>query len=120
MTASRAPLGREAATSTLLSAALAGLLTVAAPACSSSTSSSDEPAGETAAHITSSTEVPGMTAEAFTAACDDRGGTVEVIPHCGGLNTCKGFSYDTSTQLLSEHTCKGAATCGGWNCVIDD
>ncbi len=94
----------------LLRAALLGL---ACAACSSS-SSSDSETG-----ITSSQRAPGMTAEAFAERCDARGGTVEVIPSCGGLNTCKGFSYDVTTQLLSEHTCATYATCTGWNCVID-
>jgi len=42
------------------------------------------------------------------------------MPHCGGFATAKGFSYDNGTMLLSEHTCHGANTCGGWNCVIAD
>lgn len=72
------------------------------------------------AHITSS-EAVGVLAEAdFKALCDARQGTVEVMPHCGGFATAKGFSYDTGTQLLSEHTCAGANTCGGWNCVLTD
>ena len=71
-------------------------------------------------HITSSQNVGVMTEEQFKALCDERGGTVEVMPHCGGFATAKGFSYDTSTELLSEHTCHGANTCGGWNCAIPD
>jgi hypothetical protein len=70
-------------------------------------------------HITSSKDA-GVLAEAdFKALCDERGGTVEVMPHCGGFATAKGFSYDNGTLLLSEHTCAGANTCGGWNCVIE-
>ena len=61
-----------------------------------------------------------LTADAVKALCDERGGTVEVMPHCGGFATAKGFSYDAGTQELSEHTCRGANTCGGWNCVIPD
>jgi hypothetical protein len=61
-----------------------------------------------------------MTEEDFTAKCDARAGTVEVMPHCGGFATAKGFSYDYTTQKLSEHTCKGANTCAGWNCAIVD
>ena len=72
------------------------------------------------AHITSSEAVGVLTEEDFKALCDARGGTVEVMPHCGGFATAKGFSYDNGTQLLSEHTCAGANTCGGWNCVITD
>jgi hypothetical protein len=60
-----------------------------------------------------------LDAAGFEALCDDRAGAVEIIPHCGGLNTCQGFSYDTTTGLLSEHTCQGAATCAGWNCIVD-
>ncbi|MES1188296.1 MAG: hypothetical protein ABUL60_31050 [Myxococcales bacterium] len=69
------------------------------------------------AHITSSTNVGVLTEEQFTALCDERDGTVEVMPHCGGFATAAGFSYDSGTQLLSEHTCAGANTCGGWNCI---
>jgi hypothetical protein len=69
-------------------------------------------------HIVSSENVGVMTEEQFTALCTERGGIVEVMPHCGGFATAKGFSYDSTTQLLSEHTCAGANTCAGWNCVI--
>ncbi|HYP77517.1 MAG TPA: hypothetical protein VEQ59_19875 [Polyangiaceae bacterium] len=72
------------------------------------------------AHITSSKNVGVLTEADFKALCDARGGTVEVMPHCGGFATAKGFSYDNGTQLLSEHTCAGANTCGGWNCVLTD
>ncbi len=71
-------------------------------------------------HITSSKDVGVLGEAEFKALCDERGGTVEVMPHCGGFATAKGFSYDTGTQLLSEHTCMGANTCGGWNCVLVD
>lgn len=71
-------------------------------------------------HITSSENVGVMTEEQFKALCDQRGGTVEVMPHCGGFATAKGFSYDSTTSLLSEHTCRGANTCAGWNCAIPD
>jgi hypothetical protein len=72
------------------------------------------------AHITSSTAAGVLTEADFKALCDARSGTVELMPHCGGFATAKGFSYDNGTQLLSEHTCAGANTCGGWNCVIVD
>lgn len=72
------------------------------------------------AHITSSEAAGALTEGDFKALCDARGGTVELMPHCGGFATAKGFSYDNGTQLLSEHTCAGANTCGGWNCVIVD
>ena len=96
----------------VVKAALAGLLCLSATACSSKQTGPGE--------ITSSQSVAGLTVAAFTEQCDARGGTVEVIPHCGGLNSCKGFSYDKTTELLSEHSCKGGATCGGWNCLVPD
>ncbi len=101
------------ASAELAAAALLGLLAVALVACSA------EPDALGSGRITSSEPVAGMTAEEFAARCEQRAGVVEDIPHCGGLNTCKGFSYDTTTSLLSEHSCKGAATCAGWNCIVD-
>src|SRR6185503_5688532 len=55
--------------------------------------------------VTSTTQDPDMTLEKFTLLCDQRGGTVYLICHCGGANTCKGLSYDFTTQTLIEHTC---------------
>lgn len=106
----------------LLVAALAGLLSVTA--CSKD-DSSPNPSGTAgsaaeAPHITSSENVGVMTEEQFTALCDERAGTVEVMPHCGGFATAQGFSYDSTTELLSEHTCQGANTCSGWNCALAD
>ncbi len=107
----------------LLGAALAGLLCWGG--CSTHDTSADKPGGTggTATeqpHITSDENVGVMTEAQFTALCDARGGTVEVMPHCGGFATAKGFSYDSTTELLSEHTCHGANTCSGWNCAIPD
>jgi hypothetical protein len=107
---------RPASGSRLLQAALAGLLSVGASGCGSS---SPGP-GPGDPMITSSSTVEGLTAEGFKALCDARNGTVEELSHCSGLATAAGFSYDIDTQLLSEHTCKGANTCAGWNCVTDD
>lgn len=99
--------------SSLLCAALAGLLCAVPVACST------ESDADSSAHITSSKAVANLSADEFKAQCDARSGVVEVIPHCRGLNTCKGFSYDVTTGLLSEHTCRGAASCTGWNCLLD-
>ena len=97
----------------LINAAVAGLLCLATSACST-----DKPSPPAAGEITSSQLVADMTEEKFTALCDERGGSVEVMPHCGGFASAKGFSYDLGTQELSEHSCQGANTCGGWNCAI--
>ena len=98
----------------LRGAALAGLLCLSAVACASK---DEAKPGDGTAHITSSKAVGVLTEAQFTALCDERDGTVEVMPHCGGFATGKGFSYDNATLLLSEHTCAGANTCGGWNCL---
>jgi hypothetical protein len=92
----------------LLRAALVGLLAVGSTfACSGK--NDDKPAGE---------HIEGLDAAGFQAMCDARGGTVEVMAHCGGLATAAGFSYDTTTETLIEHSCKGQNTCAGWNCVL--
>ena len=80
-----------------MTAALGGLL-LAVPACGSDASGGV---------ITSSTTDPSMTLDQFTKNCDARHGTVEIHSHCGGANSCKGMSYDTGNQVLTEHTCKG-------------
>lgn len=92
----------------LLGAALAGLLAMTVTACSNETGSDK---------ITSSKHVEDLDAEGFKMLCDARHGTVEALAHCGGLATGPGFAYDTNTQELSEHSCKGGNTCGGWNCL---
>lgn len=73
-----------------------------------------------AAEITSSEVVFGLTLQQFTDECTQRGGAVEIEPHCGGENSCRGMSYDTNTQTLTEHTCKGMNTCAGYSCIICD
>ncbi|RYE84651.1 MAG: hypothetical protein EOO75_17860 [Myxococcales bacterium] len=113
------PLRSPLATQALLAAALTGLLG-AATACDDST---DSPAGVVAGAagvgaITSSRVDPDMTPEAFKALCDAEGGTMEIHPHCGGANSCKGFSYDSDTDVFTEHTCKGLNTCTGYSCVL--
>ena len=99
----------------LLSAAVAGLLCLATVSC---TTEKEPPAGPGV--ITSSETVDPFSVDDFTAKCDARGGMVEVIPECSGRASAKGFSYDVGTKQLSEHTCKGANTCAGWNCSIPD
>jgi hypothetical protein len=56
--------------------------------------------------------------ESFSALCTTRGGHVEIAPHCGGFNTCAGFSYDQTRETWTEHTCAGLNTCTGYSCVI--
>jgi len=61
---------------------------------------------------------PGITREAFTSMCNRVGGFVEVHPHCGGANSCGGFSFDETTGVFSEHNCAGLNTCTGYTCVV--
>lgn len=71
------------------------------------------------AGITSTTHGP-VTLDEFTALCDAKQGIVEIEPHCGGSNGCRGMSYDSTTQTLTEHTCRGTNTCAGYSCVVCD
>jgi hypothetical protein len=68
--------------------------------------------------ITATDAAFGITIETFTALCDRAGGYVEIHPHCGGANSCKGFSYDEGVHTWTEHTCAGLNTCNGFSCVI--
>ncbi|MCB9598148.1 MAG: hypothetical protein H6719_35875 [Sandaracinaceae bacterium] len=68
--------------------------------------------------ITDASTVPGLTLEEFTAMCEGLGGYIEIHPHCGGMNSCGGISYDSDTGVLTEHTCAGLNTCTGFSCVI--
>ena len=120
----------------MISAALGGLLCLASSACSNSDSASsgaetangDTPIPSTACdggvdhdpHVTSSTVVADLTLDAFTSQCDAKNGVVEIHPHCGGFNACRGMSYDSATEMLTEHTCRGTNTCAGFSCVVCD
>jgi hypothetical protein len=68
--------------------------------------------------VTSSTVIANMTRDDFAARCDARHGILEVQPHCGGSNACRGLSYDSGTGALTEHTCRATNTCAGFSCVI--
>lgn len=68
--------------------------------------------------VTSMSLFADMTEQQFTSMCDAQNGIVEVQPHCGGLNACRGFSYDNTTDILSVHTCRATNSCSGWSCVI--
>lgn len=117
----------------LAAAALGGLLCLGASGCISKTDAGGQAnAGPDSgavvdaaancapdgAAITSSHFVTDMTVDRFTTECDARGGQVEIHPHCGGANSCRGMSYDEGTQILTQHTCKAMNTCAGYSCVI--
>lgn len=113
----------SAASHALLAAALTGLLCLAG--CGGG--AEDDPAALACAEgpvdnpqITSSETIADLSEAKFRADCDRQRGTVEVHPHCGGVNSCRGFSYDSDTDVFTEHTCRGTNTCTGYSCVVCD
>jgi hypothetical protein len=106
----------------LLSAALAGLLGTsacqAAPNDPQGQAPNDEP--EPQGKILSSVVEPHMTFDTFKSECMQQQGKLEMHSHCGGMNSCNGFSYDTTTQVFTEHTCKALNTCSGYSCVVPE
>jgi len=107
----------------LLSAALGALL-LAAPACDG-TSVNQVPSqpfecasGVSPTPEVTSSKVQAMTQAQFTSECEARNGVFEIEPHCGGLNHCRGLSYDTGIQVLTEHTCRATNTCAGFSCIV--
>lgn len=94
----------------LLSAALAGLLSGGAAACGAD--------GGEASKVIKETKIPDMTFARFTSECDARGGLVQTHAVCSGNNSCKGMSYNKYDNVLTEHSCKAANTCGGMSCVV--
>jgi hypothetical protein len=96
----------------LLRAAVLGLL-ASNTACSSSDS------GDKDQGVTSSKVIADLSLEDFTLMCDEAAGTVEIHPSCGGVVSGKGFSYDSGTDVFTEHTCEGYNTCAGFSCVLE-
>jgi hypothetical protein len=124
----------------LLSAAVAGLLGVAAPGCASSEGSTGQDphtcapsadagtvdagapvdAGvppESGPVVTGTSTDASMTFGRFSAECTTRGGFVQTHAACFGNNSCRGVSYNRFDHVLTEHTCKSMNTCGGYSCV---
>ena len=125
MSGSEKPLS---ASSALLGAALGGLLCLSTQACGGSSvaeTTEDTPQPNTACQTgvspnpqVTSTSVVQLTQDQFKAQCDQRHGVFEVQPECGGSNSCRGMSYDTKTETLTEHNCRATNTCAGYTCVI--
>ena len=121
------------ASSALLAAALGGLLAVTGCGSSSSdgntgtVASGDTPVPNTQCSggysddptVTQKT-VAAVTQSDFEAQCAAKNGIFEIQPHCGGSNACRGMSYDSETQTLTEHSCRQTNTCGGFSCVVCD
>lgn len=103
----------------LLVAALGGLLAATCATGCADDERSPVPGGasSTGATITSARTDASITLESFSKECAARNGTLEIHPHCGGANSCKGISYDAGTHVYSEHTCAGLNTCNGFSCV---
>ncbi len=89
-------------------------------ASTSSDSGSSEGGSAEPMGILSTKVIADLTLEQFSEECQEAGGVVETHSHCGGANTCKGFSYDSDTDVYSVHTCRGYNTCTGFSCVVPD
>jgi len=123
----------------LLSAALSGLLGVV-PACHSASTEATASDDTTGTVVSPDTPIPDTTCDGgvvpspqvtsatagavaqadFESECADKGGIFEVQPNCGGSNACRGMSYDSATQTLTEHTCRATNSCAGFSCVVCD
>ncbi len=103
----------------LVLAAIGGLLIAAtcAVGCADDERTASPSAGGTGSTITSARTDATVTLESFSAECAARKGTLQIHPHCGGANSCKGMSYDAGTHVLTEHDCAGLNTCTGFSCV---
>jgi len=140
----------SSASHALLSAALGGLLCVASASCSDGGKtqtqadsgndtgtvtpiSPDAPemldgsanafecdGGVLADASITSTQQESLSLDQFTTMCTAQNGIVEIQPHCGGSNDCRGMSYDSETQTLLVHSCRGLNTCAGYSCIICD
>lgn len=65
-----------------------------------------------------STVVGALTQDEFASRCTARNGIFEIQPLCGGSNSCRGMSYDSGSQTLTEHSCQATNTCAGYSCVV--
>jgi hypothetical protein len=68
--------------------------------------------------VTSTTTVGTLTLAQFTSQCTGLNGVVEIQPHCGGSNNCRGMSYDSDLGTILQHTCRATNTCAGFSCII--
>lgn len=67
--------------------------------------------------VTSSV-VGALTQDEFASRCASLNGIFEIQPLCGGSNSCRGMSYDSGSQTLTEHSCQATNTCAGYSCVV--
>jgi mono/diheme cytochrome c family protein len=95
--------------STLLTAAMGGVLSFFSACGSDDSSKKADPAPTEERKAISFAE--------FTLTCDSRGGLVETHMVCGSTNACAGVSYNKYSKQLKEHTCAAQNTCGGMSCV---
>jgi len=65
-----------------------------------------------------STVVGAITQDEFALRCAAQNGIFEIQPLCGGSNSCRGMSYDSGSQTLTEHSCQATNTCAGYSCVV--
>lgn len=105
--------------SALLSAAVAGLVLGALPACSTEGHNCKvAPDAGNPYVVDSIVSDEEMTFAKFSKLCEERSGFIQTHAACVGNNSCKGISYNNFNLTLSEHTCKGLNSCSGMSCVV--
>ena len=65
-----------------------------------------------------SAAVGAITQDEFASLCAAKNGIFEIQPLCGGSNSCRGMSYDSGSETLTEHSCQATNTCAGYSCVV--
>ena len=60
--------------------------------------------GQVPSPVVTSSVVVALTRDEFASRCAALNGIFEVQPLCGGYNSCRGMSYDSGTQTLTEHS----------------
>jgi hypothetical protein len=77
--------------------------------------------GEEVSKITSQDDKTFYTFAQLRTRCDERGGYMQIHATCGGVNSCKGFSYGDwgpDSHAYTEHSCSGANYCKGFSCIV--
>ncbi len=111
------PVSNSKVQSTLLHAALLGLVAGSTSSCGTEEKEKIVEVEKGPGTVTSTTEDTTITLDSFSSTCETRGGIVQTHASCAGSNSCAGLSYHSGSGKLSEHTCKAANICAGMSCV---
>lgn len=103
--------------SSLLGAALAGLMGAGLGACGENEKETIVEVSAPKPSISSTSVDKTLTLQSFTSLCEERGGVVQTHASCAGANSCAGLSFHSSSGKLSEHSCRATNICAGMSCV---